>query len=200
MLKDPMLKEQKLKDLIKDIEPVHVREITMSTHVHPRAGLIVHGCLKDVRRVPVVDILGRPKEPGVIHHMTATLAIAPDPLRIVQAEAEMITVPTEFCPQTLDRVSNLAGLEVKSGFSRRIKEIVGGSEGCVHMCSLLTAMGTEIVHGWLTEKHSRCQEGVVDLEKIRENMFLVDSCLIWKKDGHRVRALLQALEDPKGRN
>ena len=200
MLKDPILKEQKLKDLIKEIEPVHVREITMSTYAHPRAGLLVHGCLKDVRRLPIVDILGRPKEPGVIHHMTATLAIASDPLRIVRAEAEMLTVPTEFCSQTLDRIENLAGLEVKTGFSRQVKKIVGGPEGCIHMCSLVTAMGTEIVHGWLTEKRSRSAKGLIDLEGIKENMFLIDSCRIWKKDGPRVREVLKAMEAQKKAN
>lgn len=169
----------------------------MSTHVHPLAGLIVHGCLKDVRNLPIVDILGKPKEPGVIHHMTATLAISPDPLRIVRAEAEMITVPTEFCAGTLDRIPHLAGLEVKTGFSRKVKEIVGGSEGCIHMCSLVTAMGTEIIHGWLTDKRSRSKKGVVDIKGIKENMFLIDSCRIWKKDGPRVRQVRDAMEAHK---
>lgn len=186
-----------LKELIGDVRSVHSREITLSTHVHPQAGLIVHGILRDVRKLPIVDILGRPREPGIIHHMTATLAIAPDPLRIVQAEAEMITVPTEYCPQTLDRIPDLAGLEVRNGFSRRVKEIVGGSEGCIHICSLITAMGTEIVHGWLTEKRSKSPEGMTDLEGVRENMFLIDSCRIWKKDGPRVREVMQAMEAQK---
>lgn len=182
-----------LKDLIAD--PIHTRTISLSTHVHREQGLIVHGVLQDNRRIPIVDILGRPKAPGIIHHMTATLNIAADPLRIVKAEAEMLTVPTEVCPQTLDRIQGLEGLEVKPGFSRRVKDIVGGCEGCIHMCSLITAMGTEMVHGWLTEKRSHSQEGVVDLQGIKENMFLIDSCRIWKKDGPRVREVRRAMAE-----
>lgn len=74
-----------------------------------------------------------------------------------------------------------------------MKNIVGGPEGCIHMCSLVTAMGTEIVHGWLTEKRSRCQEGNIDINDIKENMFLIDSCRVWEKNGPRVREVQEAI-------
>lgn len=108
-----------LTDLIKETEPIHTRQISLSTHFHKDAGIIVHGILKDLRRVPIVDILGRPKEPGIIHHMTVTLAIAADPLRITRAEAQMLTVPTELCPRTMDRIPKLEGLEIRTGFPER---------------------------------------------------------------------------------
>jgi len=183
-----------LKDLIAVTEPIHTREISLSSHVHEEAGLIVHGILKDRRRVPIVDILGRPKGPGIIHHITVTLALEKDPLRIVKAEAQMITVPTEYCAPTLDRLPNLEGLEIKSGFSLRVKEAIGGPEGCIHLCSLVTAMGTEMVHGWLTEKRSKSPQGTMDIDAVKENMFLIDSCRVWKKDGPRVRDIKKAME------
>ena len=176
-----------LKDLITETEPIHTRQISLSSQVHSKAGLIVHGILKDRRRVPIVDILGRPKAPGIIHHMTVTLALAKDPLRIVQAEAEMLTVPTKDCPPTLDRIQNLVGLEIRPGFSRKVKTAIGGPEGCIHLCSLVTAMGTEMVHGWLTDKRSKTPQGFVDIDGLKENMFLIDSCRVWKKDGPRLR-------------
>jgi len=182
-----------LKDLITATAPIHTREISLSSHIHEEAGLIVHGILKDRRRVPIVDILGRPKEPGIIHHMTVTLALAPDPFRIIRAEAEMLTVPTEDCSATLDCIPKLVGLEVQSGFSRRVKEAVGGPEGCIHLCSLVTAMGTEMVHGWLTQKRSCSAQGIMDIDSIKENMFLLDSCRVWKKDGPRVRQIRRAM-------
>jgi len=91
-----------LKDIIKHKSPVHTRDISLSTIPYKDESVIVHGELKDLRHVPIVDILGRPKAPGTIHHITVDLLIEPDPLRIIQAEAEMITTPVEQCPAGMD--------------------------------------------------------------------------------------------------
>lgn len=186
-----------LKELIEQHQPIHTRDINLSSFPHGDQGIIVHGVLTDRRHLSIVDVLGRPKPPGIVHHMSVTLAIEPDPLRIVDAEAEMLTVPSELCPETLDRIPKLVGLEIKPGFSQAVKERVGGSQGCVHLCSLVKAMGTEIVHGWLTQKRSKETGGSIDIENLKEKMFLIDSCRLWRKDGPRMKALRQAIEEQK---
>jgi hypothetical protein len=55
-------------------------------------------------------------------------------------------------------------------------------------------MAQEIVHGWLTEKRRNPAPLPDNLEDIKEKGFLVDSCRMWKKDGPKIQALVQAFQ------
>lgn len=184
-----------LEEFIKNRPLIHTRNISLSAVPHTESQIIVHGELKDERHVHIIDILGRDKPPGIVHHMTATLLIAPDPLRIEQAEAKMITVPVDQCPETLDRIELIQGLEVKPGFSQKVRNLVGGANGCAHLCTLVKAMGTEIIHGGLTWKRhqDRDKDRIPQIPK-ESPVYLVDSCRLWKKGGPRYNTLMQAID------
>ncbi len=183
-----------LKDIIKERSKIHTRDISMATYPHTDSQVLVHGELKDQRYVPIFDVTGKVKAPGIIHHMSATLLIDPDPLTIIQAEAQMLTVPLAECRVTLDRIALLSGVEIKSGFSSQIRGIMGGNRGCTHLCGLVVAMGQEIVHGWLTQKRSKKSPIPASLDDVKEKNYLIDSCRIWKKDGPKMKEMLQAIE------
>ncbi|MBA3013008.1 MAG: DUF2889 domain-containing protein [Proteobacteria bacterium] len=183
-----------LRDLMKEHAKIHTRNISLSTCPHTEDRVLVHGELKDQRYIPVFDVTGKTRAPGIVHHMTVTLLIDPNPLTIVQAEARMLTVPMEECQTTLDRVAMLVGVEIKPGFSSHIRKIMGGNRGCTHLCGLVVAMGQEIVHGWLTQKRSKKSPIPVSLDKVKEKGFLIDSCRIWKKDGPKMREMRLAIE------
>jgi hypothetical protein len=106
----------------------------------------------------------------------------------------MPTIPMEDCRTTLDRVSLLQGLEIKPGFTRKVAEIMGGTRGCTHLATLTKAMAQEMVHGWLTEKRRNPTPLPDNIEDIKEKDFLVDSCRMWKKDGPKIQALAQAIQ------
>ncbi|MCG8620021.1 MAG: DUF2889 domain-containing protein [Desulfobacterales bacterium] len=182
-----------LKDIITQKPPVHTRDIRLSTCEHGPDRIIVHGELRDERRLPIVDILSRPKPPGTVHHMTATLLIAPDPLRIIEAEAEIITAPMAECPQTLDRMDLIIGLHIKPGFSKEIRSRVGGKDGCAHLCTLVKAMGTEILHGWLTWQRHQNQTASRGVDPEKAGAYLIDSCRLWKKDGPKYKEMMSAV-------
>ncbi|MCA1795514.1 MAG: DUF2889 domain-containing protein [Desulfobacteraceae bacterium] len=171
----------------------HTRDIRMATYPHEGGRVIITGELKDIRYVPIFDITGRVLEPGTIHHMRLFCLVASDPLRIVEAQADMSTIPMEECRTTLDRIPLLAGLEIKPGFTRQVGTIMGGTRGCTHLCTLTKAMAQEIVHGWLTEKRREPTPLPDNIEDIKESGFLVDSCRLWQKDGPKLQALEQAI-------
>jgi len=183
-----------LKDMIKERSQIHTRNIHLATYPHEGFRVLVQGILKDERLIPVFDVTGKARAPGTVHHMVVTLLIDPDPLTIVQAEAEMLTIPMDECPATLDRVAQLVGVQIKAGFSNQIRQIMGGNRGCTHLCNLVTAMGQEIFHGWLTQKRSQKAPLPVSLENIEEKSYLIDSCRIWKKDGPKLNEMRLAIE------
>jgi len=182
-----------LADLINNLSRIHTRNISMTTFPHEGGQVIVSGELHDIRYIPVFDITGQVREPGTIHHIRLFCRVAPDPLRIVTAEADMPCIPMDECRTTLDRVPLLEGLEIKPGFTRKVAGIMGGTRGCTHLATLTKAMAQEMVHGWLTQKRREPTTLPENIEDIKEKGFLVDSCRMWKKDGPKIQALAQAI-------
>ena len=183
-----------LAELIKDLSRIHTRDIRMTTFPHENGHVIVAGELIDTRYVKIFDITGKALEPGTIHHIRLFCRLAPDPLRIVEAEADMPAIPMAECRTTLDRVPLLEELEIKPGFTRKVAEIMGGTRGCTHLCTLTKAMAQEMVHGWLTEKRREPMVLPDNIEDIKESGFLVDSCRMWKQDGPKIQALAQSIQ------
>ncbi|WP_457552978.1 DUF2889 domain-containing protein [Desulfobacula sp.] len=183
-----------LNNLIEKKTKIHTRDIQLATYPHTDSQVIVHGVLKDRRYIKVFDVTGDIKEPGIIHHMDVKLLIKSDPLRIEDAQAKMIHVPMPECTATLDTVEQLKGLEIKSGFSKNIRIIMGGEKGCTHLCQLIIAMGQEIVHGWLTQKRKDESPVPKDLESFSEKKFLIDSCRLWTREGVKMKHLEQAIK------
>lgn len=189
-----------LADLINDRPRIHTRDIRMTTFPHENSEVIVAGELIDTRYIQIFDITGKLLEPGTIHHIRLFCRIAPDPLRILEAEADMPCIPMEECRTTLDRVPLLESLEIKPGFTRRISDIMGGTKGCTHLATLTKSMAQEMVHGWLTEKRRNPSPLPDNIQDIKEKDFLVDSCRMWKKDGPKIQALARAIQQASRKN
>jgi len=183
-----------LDSILENKVKIHTRDIKLATYPHTNSRVIVHGVLKDRRYIKVFDVTGAVKEPGIIHHMDVKLMIKPDPLTIEDAKAVMIHVPMTECRTTLDTVEKLKGLEIKSGFSKNIRDIMGGKKGCTHLCQLIIVMGQEIVHGWLTHKRKDKTPVPKDLENFDDKKFLIDSCRLWSRNGAKMKQLEKALK------
>ncbi len=186
-----------LENLIKNKTKVHSRDIQLATYPHEDSTIIVHGILKDLRLKKIFDVTGKMLEPGVIHHMDVKLLVSSNPLTIEVAEIVMIHVPMDECRNTLDTIKQLHGIKIKSGFSKKIREIMGGNKGCTHLCQLINTMSQEIVQGWLTQKSRKKSPALENLENFKEKAYLIDSCRMWTKDGPKIKQL--KAEMAKGR-
>lgn len=178
-----------LKKLINNKTKLHTRDIQLATYPHEDSTVIVHGVLKDLRHVNIFDITGKMLEPGVIHHMDVKLLIHSNPLTIEAAEAKMLHVPMDECHDTLDTIDQLIGVQIKSGFSKKIRTIMGGNRGCTHLCQLINTMSQEIVQGWLTHKSRKKFPAPKDMDSFKEKAYLIDSCRLWTKDGPKINQL-----------
>ncbi|OGR10531.1 MAG: hypothetical protein A2097_06260 [Desulfobacula sp. GWF2_41_7] len=183
-----------LKELINNRQEIHTRDISLASYPHTDSTIIVNGILKDQRRIRIFDVTGTPMEPGIIHHMEVILLIKSDPLRIADAEAAMIHVPMPECRTTLDTVEKLKGLEIRSGFSKNIRDIMGKKTGCTHLSQLVLAMGQEIVHGWLSHKRKIYSLPPENFDNFDEKKFLIDSCRMWTKNGPKMKNLENAMK------
>ncbi|MBU1342450.1 MAG: DUF2889 domain-containing protein [Proteobacteria bacterium] len=186
-----------LNKLIENQSKIHTRDIRLATYPYTESRVVVHGVLKDQRYIKVFDVTGAVIGPGIIHHMDVKLLIKADPLTIEDAQAQMLHVPMSECTTTLDTIENLKGLEIKSGFSKMIRSIMGGNKGCTHLCQLVIAMGQEIVHGWLTQKRKDKPPVPKDFNSFSEKKYLIDSCRMWSGQGPKVQRLEKIIKDLK---
>jgi hypothetical protein len=71
---------------------------------------------------------------------------------------------------------------------------MGGKKGCTHHCTLIIAMGQEIVHGWQTHKRKDQSPVPKNIEDFSEKKYIIDSCRMWTSHGPKIKALEQAIK------
>ena len=81
----------------------------------------------------------RPGDP--IHHMWLRLTIDDD-FVIRRAEAATDASPFAICPAITPAFAKLEGIRIGAGWSRAIRERLGGIKGCTHLVELLRPLGT----------------------------------------------------------
>lgn len=84
-----------------------------------------------------------------LHGMGLRLTVD-DELVIRGVEAAIDHSPYGPCPEIVDAYQKLVGLPIKPGFTLRLKERVGGVQGCTHLTELVGVMATvayQSVHG-----------------------------------------------------
>lgn len=177
-----------LKELIKEA-PVHERKLTIHTYPLEDGRVIVEGRLRDERLVFGYHRDGSPRPPGVVHWMGVRLLIGDRSLTILEAEAEMPTVPHALCPTVADSVKKLIGLTIVSGFSNQVRKRLGGVEGCSHMMHLVLAMGPAALHGYWAAQSLEPYPVPRSFEEIPGLPYLINSCQLWKEDGPLIQEI-----------
>jgi len=107
------------------------------------------------------------------------------------AEAEMKRVPREPCPEILPGLQKLVGLRIITGYTQKVKDLIGGIQGCSHLTNLFLTMGPAAVQGyWAVYGRKPGARSLQNPAILR----VIDSCHVWRKDG----PLAQSLEEGRG--
>jgi hypothetical protein len=79
------------------------------------------------------------------------------------------------------------GLPIVSGFTRKIKTLVGGPKGCNHLLALLTAMAPATVQGAFSAVASKPTDPEtiksINLERLK------NTCWVWREDGPLIKVI-----------
>jgi hypothetical protein len=126
-----------------------------------------------------------------VHEMHVRLTID-DTFVIQVVEAASDATPYEACGAVPPMMQALVGENMGRGWSRTLRRLAGGAEGCTHITELLGRMATA---AYQTVYPYRAQNapGGTDMAKIAER--LVGSCRAWHEDGALVRELLPAPQE-----
>jgi hypothetical protein len=157
---------------------VHRRSIIMDSYPLDDEHVTVAGRLTDVE--PWGD-------PGheVIHDMTLTVTVRLADLVITAAEAGMGSFPHAECPFIAPAFAQLEGLSVRRGFTRELRQRLGGVSGCAHLGELARAMGPAVVR---TSAATRHRQATADPPSDAGPAPLpLGTCHVWAADGPGVR-------------
>jgi len=168
-------------------ERVHTRSVRIDTYAVDEDRVIVEGTLEDTRPLPIYTIAKKRREPGTVHGMVVRLLLGGMPAEILDAEAELPTVPMEACRQAIDSVKKLVGMPVVYGFSKAVKDRLSGTEACNHLTSLILTMGSAAVQGMAAQRGQSPAPA-----EARETMleYVKNSCCVWREDGDHYRKTL----------
>jgi hypothetical protein len=124
--------------------------------------------------------------------MSIRLLINCSNLLIEDIDVDLLSVPREFCRETLECLAPIKGLTITKGFTAKVKKLAGGNKGCTHLVELLLAMAPAAIQGYAAYQSKK--PAVYD--SVRAKMilqFLVNTCRAWREDGPLVEMLKKKL-------
>lgn len=152
---------------------------------------VLRGSLTDQRHLPYRQYLsGEIREPGVIHNMEIEVEISIPELRILSAQARMEAVPNEDCREIRDSINKIVGLSISRGFTKKVRDLLGESRGCLHLTNLVLVMGSAAAQALWTFYSSRKERERTRRFKDLDAGLLLNSCWLWRPEGPYAAKLL----------
>ncbi len=180
-------------------ENIHKRTIDISTYEYDSERIIVEGFLKDDRFLDTHTITGERLPRGTIHHMSVRLLVNCSTFVIEDLDMELLAIPREICRETMGFLAPVKGMTIVRGFTAKVKKLVGGNKGCIHVVELLLAMAPTVLQGVAT--HRARSKTPVDSGQAKMILkYLTNTCHVWREDGpfvarHKKMIEMKALEE-----
>lgn len=162
---------------------IHERRITIKTQETGENRIRIEGTLTDERFCHsfLYSIMNFIK-PGRVHRIIVMMELTLPDLMIEKAEAKMQTVPVGMCREAGDVVTQLIGLRMTRGFTNRIREIMGGRKGCLHMTNLILSMSAAAMQGSYAYYTRVREDGRIKSPDF-DGSIILNSCHIWREGG-----------------
>jgi hypothetical protein len=163
-------------------QPIHHRRIVCAGYRRDDGLWDIEGHLVDTKTYDVSN-LDRDNIPAgePIHEMWLRLTVTLD-LNVVDAEASTEWGPYRMCGDITPNYKKLVGETIKSGWTQRTREILGGTRGCTHLLELLGPISTTAFQTIYSARVERDQAAGK-----RARPALIDSCHAWASDSEMIR-------------
>jgi hypothetical protein len=164
-------------------KPIHNRTIVCDGYRRDDGLWDIEGHLTDSKRYLFKNPWRGGVKPGEpVHEMWARLTLD-EQFTVVAVECVSDNGPFATCGAIVGNFQRLVGQKVGPGWSRRVKSLVGGIEGCAHHVELLCLLAT-VAFQTMGPLLARRNDGeVADAHP----SFVINSCHIWRADGEMAR-------------
>ncbi|MDF3886788.1 DUF2889 domain-containing protein [Cupriavidus basilensis] len=169
--------------------PLHTRTITCSGFLRDDGLIDIEGEMQDISSAGTDLIFKRVPPGGAIHHMRLTITIDRD-MVIHDVAARILAGPTEYCPEIESAYAGLKGLQIRGGFRKQVKAVVGGVHGCTHLTELLGPMATTAMQSTMAiMRAERNGRRPMDGEGLMPRPALIGSCHTYRMGSPAVEVL-----------
>ena len=171
-------------------ELVHTRQIVCRGY-RRRDGLWQIEAEVSDEKGQLMPFASRPAiEPGqLIHHLSLCVVIDDD-YQILDARARTLTAPWTSCGGVDDDYRKLIGLRIGPGFSREVREALGGPLGCTHLTDLLVQVGNTYMQSSWPDRVARQRRSSADPREWPDTRTLsfIDQCHAWRAGSEVIAA------------
>ena len=162
-------------------QKINNRDINIATYEGSDDSVIVEGILRDERLFDMYLATGELRSAGLYHHMIIKIEVTIPHLIIKDIEVDMPTVPQKACRETQNSLDRIKGLSIVSGFTSKARCLIGGTKGCFHLLSLLTAMAPAAVQGSWNKMSQEPLDPETYLPMAIKKM--KNTCWLWRENG-----------------
>jgi hypothetical protein len=174
--------------------PIHNRTIVCDGYRRDDGLWDIEGRLVDTKSYAFPNSWRKEVPPGEpLHEMLVRLTVDND-FTVVAIETATEYAPHPNCGAILPNFQRLVGVRIGAGWSRKVKELTGGVEGCAHHVALINLLATVAFQtiGPLLARERRKDVGD---NPAAAKSFVIDSCHIWRAEGEWAQAFSK---DPNG--
>ncbi|HVA35262.1 MAG TPA: DUF2889 domain-containing protein [Stellaceae bacterium] len=171
-------------------QPIHTRQV--HCHGYRRADGLwdVEGHLTDTKTYGFdSDYRGRVEAGEPVHEMWVRLTVDDD-LIVRGVEAVTDKSPFPVCPVIAPNFMRLMGLSIRPGFLSKVRERLGGIEGCTHLVELMGPIATTAYQTIYPYRHRLARQGGdAPPQPPKARPRLIDTCHAFRSDGEIVKRL-----------
>ena len=173
-----------------DKELVHTRQIVCRGYRRKDGLWQIEASVTD-EKAQTVPFRSRPDVLAgeLIHHLSLCVLIDDD-YQIRDVAAKTLAAPWAVCADVAADYRKLIGLRIGPGFTRAVREILGGTLGCTHLTDLLGQVGNTYMQASFPDRLARQGLNGEDPRQWPDTRTLsfVDGCHAWRKDGPVLKA------------
>ena len=169
-------------------EPIHTRHVVCRGFRRDDGLWDIEGHLTDVKTYDFDSRYRGAVGAGTpVHEMWLRLTVD-DGLVIREVEAVTDHSPFPICPAVTGNFARLKGLSIRPGFYNRVKEILGGIEGCTHLVEMLGPIATT-AYQTIYPYRDRLRRAQGNPPPPDRRPAFLDTCHGWSSKGEVVKAL-----------
>jgi hypothetical protein len=171
---------------------LHTRKVTCQGFYRDDGLYDIEGRITDEKTYEHANEWRGPLQPGdFVHDMSIRLTID-HRFTIVDVEAVTDRSPYRMCGNITPNFKKLIGLRIGGGFTRAVRERLGGTEGCTHIVELLGPVATTAFQTAGSRRSRELETAYrikigkppqpADPSKPQRKPYMLDNCHTWASD------------------
>ena len=181
-------------------ELLHLRDITCRGYQREDGLFDIEGYVQDTKTYSYPNQFRKRLDPGdYVHDMGLRLTLNAA-FEVVGVQAEMRGTPYGMCPDILPNFQRLVGLKIGRGWQRRVRERIGGVNGCTHLVELLQPVATtafQTIGSAVYRKNRMAGEVEEDAQqRVQRRPWMLNSCHTWAESSPVVERYFPAFHRP----